>query len=414
MSEGQHSSISNSGKNQSPQFRRRRLLEAACLVMFGFCARSVYDMGCLNGGILQQLLAAGVPAESKGNEYRANHSQLSRTIVTVHNSNNTLPPLTEGGLEFIFSIGLEGTGHHFMGTVIKNSPALVTIKSWNLLGLIKKAAVALFNQEELDGLWNMVCNEENMYTKTGRKWQLSQPYKTNEQLRVAFDTVKKHQELVDILKTIQQKYDKTTKSSNHPKSLSVPLNTYTAGNEKATGMMSYPNFRTKCLTPQYPILELLYSACADAGVQCSHVYVYRHPLDVLKSTTAKRPFNSPGMVSATHLYTSQLKVIETQLLEFPDRTRGCFGFFDREGMAEWQTSLRDMWGWTTQNQTNAFDAFIRDNYRKPSSFHLSTSDHIVAEEIEGVFPAEHLPFLELFLKAHERTLDICRQSLQRR
>ncbi|KAG7370093.1 hypothetical protein IV203_027839 [Nitzschia inconspicua] len=333
-------------------------------------------------------------------------------MATVHNSNNTLPPLTQGGLEFIFSIGLEGTGHHLMASVIKNSPDLVTMKSWNLLDSVEKATVALFNQNDLSGIWNMPCNEENMYAKSGRKWYLTRRYQNNEQLVVAFDTVKKHRKLVALLKNIQIIYDNKTKSSNHPEPLRVPLNS--VGFVKRTGMMSYPNFRSKCDIPPYPVLELLYSACADAGVQCSHVYIHRHPLDVLKSTTVKRPYNSPGMVYASHLYTSLLKVMETQIVRFPDQTRACFGFFDHQGAAEWQTTLRDMWGWTTQNQTDAFDAFIRATYRKPSTFYRSTSDNIVAEEVEGLFPVKHIPFLQVFLKAHEQTLEACRQSLQRR
>ena len=177
--------------------------------------------------------------------------------------------------------------------------------------------------------------------------------------------------------------------------------------------MSYPNFRG-CYKLQYPVLEMLYDACEEAGVQCSHVYVYRHPLDILTSTTTKRPFNSPGMVSAAHLYASHLKLIETQLNSFPSRNRGCLGFFDGDlsRRQEWKDTLKSMWGFDGPNErANKFDMLINSTYRIPSRFRKSTSTNIIAEEVEGLFPEEHLPYLKVFLKAHEETLAVCRQSI---
>ena len=200
--------------------------------------------------------------------------------------------------------------------------------------------------------------------------------------------------------------------ADNPQPLRIPLNSYAEGaGTKFAGMMSYPFQRKTGYRLCYPVLELVYNACAEAGVQCSHVYIYRHPLNVLKSTTINRPFNSPGMVSATHLYTSHLKIIETQLRSYADRTRACFGFFDEKGSEEWQGPMRDLWGWTASNNQTGFENLIQEEYRKPTKFLHSTSDNIIAEEIEGIFPAEHLPYLELFLKAHERVVELCKQSV---
>jgi hypothetical protein len=406
---GGNSSSKPQQERPSSPARRRRWLESFCCLVMGFSLRSLYDVGFRNNGYLQQFLTSCGPLEIKNNEYHPNHHN---GISTLNTTTSGRPLLNDNGLEFIFTIGLEGTGHHFMETTIKSSPAFLTIRSWGLFEYVTKAIMTLFRNEPLNGLWNMPCRDETMYVKSGKKFSLSSRFQGKKDLLAEFNTVKIHQQLVTLLQKMQTIYDE--KTVHNPQPLRIPLNTYAVGSTANSGMMSYPNFRGKCYMLHYPVLELLYNACDDAGVQCSHVYVYRHPLDVLRSTTVKRPFNPPGMVSAAHLYTSHLKLMESQMRQFPERTRGCLGFFDRDGTDEWQDVLRDMWGWTFKNQTRSFDEFIRSKYKKPTKYTLSTSDNIFAEEIEGIFPPEHMPYLELFLKTHEQTLEVCRQSLLQR
>lgn len=336
------------------------------------------------------------------------HNEYYTTQHKTWTFNDKRRPMNQDGLEFIFTIGLEGTGHHFMNTAIQSSPALLTIKSWGLTDYMYKAMKTLFQFDENDGLWNMACQDIIMHNRSKEGWTLKSEYNDEKMLMAKFNTVKKHRQLVTLLAEMQQIYNQ--KTVNKPESLRIPLNSYEGA---SAGMLSYPNFRGICYMLDYPILELLYSGCADAGVQCSHVYLHRHPLDILKSTTIKRQYNSPGMVWATHLYTSHLKLIESQLRQFPDQNLGCLGFFDADLSEEWQSTLRDMWGWTFYNQTELFDQFIRQNYTKPTTFTNSTSDNIIAKEVGGIFPSEHMPYLELFLKAHEQTLNVCRQTLRR-
>lgn len=317
---------------------------------------------------------------------------------------STLKPLSEKGLEFVFTIGLEGTGHHLMEATIKSSPAGVKMKSWNLETPVKKSISTLYHDRRLDGLFNMACLDDTLYYKKMNKYVVSSGYKAKDMSNV-FNTMRQHNNLVGLLQNMQQRYDEM--SVNDPQPLRLPLNSYVVAQ---SGEISYPNYRGKCHRLHYPVLDLVYNACEDAGVQCSHVYVYRHPLDILKSTTIKRTFNPPGMVQAAHLYTSHLKIIESQLRTYTDRTRGCLGFFDRDNTEEWQNTLRELWGWGSQNSTK-FDAFVKKSYKAPSRYLESTSDNIIPEELEGIFPVEHLPYLEVMLKSHEETLRVCRQSL---
>jgi hypothetical protein len=359
-----------------------------------------------------------VSFETKGKEYypiQSSSVSLVQISTATQNSYNpsftTLKPLNETtGLEFIFTIGLEGTGHHLMSQVISNSPAFSQVKSLGLENFVVNTVIALFQSKNLNGLFNQACQDESIYIKEAKKWKLSSKY--NEKVSARFDTVIALNRTVNLLRTMQQIYDE--KTANNPRPLRIPLNSFIANGTRKSGMISYPNFRGKCYKLQYPILDLLYKACSEAKVQCSHVYVYRHPLDVLTSTTVKRKFNPPGMVLASHLYTSHLKIMESQLLSYPDRNRGCFGFFDQHGSEEWQALLRDMWGWTTTTTTDfnvsSFASFVRKEYRKPTRFYNSTSTNIVSREVNGVYPAKHIPYLEVFLKAHERTLEVCRQT----
>lgn len=402
-------------QSASSKCQRPRWLEALCFLVLGFCLRTTYDLwGGFRNGIFQEFLEACAPLEIKGSEYSPHGSGPIEVSTTFYRNNNnslsTLRPLNENGLEFIFTIGLEGTGHHFMDTIIKASPAQITTRKWGLLDIVGKTILALFDVKNLNGLWNQACQDDTMYIKQGKTWKLSYKYKNK--VPAGFNTVNAHNRVVKLLQTMQRIYNE--KTVNSPQPLRIPLNSYSSKGIGGAGMISYPNFRGKCSMLHYPVLELLYNACDDAGVQCSHIYVYRHPLDVLKSTTVKRSFNPPGMMYATHLYTSHLKIMETQLMSYPDRNRGCFGFFDRDGSEQWQSTMRDMWGWTFNNQTNSFATFVRDKYRKPKQFFHSTSYNIIAKELNGIVPAEHIPYLEVLLKAHEQTLEVCRQTAQGR
>jgi hypothetical protein len=336
------------------------------LFSVGFLFGTIFDIwGAFRNGVYHGFMSTyAVSLETKGKEYYPTHSlsvssiQISNATQNSYNASfSTLRPMNETtGLEFIFTIGLEGTGHHFMSQVISNSPAFREVKMLGLENSVASASAALFHSKNQDGLFNQACQDESINIKVG----ISSKY--DNKVSEGFDTVSTLNRTVHLLRTIQQIYDE--KTANSPRPLRIPLNSFSANGTAKVGMMSYPNFRGNCYKLHYPILDLLYKACSEAQVQCSHVYVYRHPLDVLMSTTVRRKFN-PGMVMASHLYTSHLKIIESQLLSYPDRNRGCFGFFDQQGSKEWQAPLRDMWGWTTTTtefNVSSFESFVREVY----------------------------------------------------
>ncbi|KAL3939885.1 MAG: hypothetical protein SGARI_001203 [Bacillariaceae sp.] len=396
----------------------RRFVDALMFLVLGFGIRSVVDYGFLG----RAWDKAGV--QTKDLRHLSNGSigvgTASASALAVDTT--SLKPMSENQLEFVFTVGLEGTGHHLMQAVYKDSPDFKKMSAWGFTPHLRVAHSSLFQAANKNGMWNMACKEEESFEKRNKNWMLkpsaavnsekvqpavnaTNPYLKKGQKVKKFDTVARHNSLVTQLKEMQKLYDKNTASNPQP--MRVPLSALQMKGVDS-GMISYPNFRG-CYKLHYPVLDFLYDACDEAGVQCSHVYVYRHPLDVLKSTSIKRTFNSPGMVAASHLYTSHLKLIETQLNSYPFRNRGCLGFFDEDEtrFQEWKETIRQMWGY--KQQSEAYDKFLTESYRRPSKFLHSTSTNIIPKEIEGIFPAEHLPYLQVFLKAHERTLAVCRQ-----
>ena len=66
-------------------------------------------------------------------------------------------------LQFVLIVGLEGTGHRFVGSIAKNSPDLKRLEEWNLHpNELGKLHESLFdNKKPWKGMWNAHCNEED-------------------------------------------------------------------------------------------------------------------------------------------------------------------------------------------------------------------------------------------------------------
>ena len=161
---GTHHGKKGNGNNPSAHSPpRRRWVNSACFFGLGFCLRSAYDpWGSFQSGVFQQC-----------NEYRSQSGTIEFSQTSNSNSLSSLELLNENSLEFVFTIGLEGTGHHLMDTVIKGSPAIHTIKEWNLTTSVGQAATALSHYKTLTGMFNMATKDEDVHNhKTNRKWEI--------------------------------------------------------------------------------------------------------------------------------------------------------------------------------------------------------------------------------------------------
>jgi hypothetical protein len=311
-------------------------------------------------------------------------SQQSKAQDSVHTlTTNPLPhtsPIitSNSSIQFVFVVGLEGTGHHMMGAIAEGSPA---IKQLIRLGIhpnmTKPLQESLFHKDK-GGLWNAHCQEKLV------------------------DTLQIQQEVVKTMKIIQGIADDGARNDKKA-AISFPVNTVTAGN--GYGMVSYPNFPGECGKLNYANLDLFYDACDQAQVECRHVYLYRDPYDVLNSTVTNRHF-APTLLAGIHLYTSMLKIIATGLQVHASRGIGCFGFYEQNittGRNDWWDPIRLLWGWN--EDTDSYEKYMTKTYKPPSRFKNKTED-----EAHSFVPKMLDPFMNSFMETHQRVVRMCKES----
>jgi hypothetical protein len=345
--------------------------------------------------------------------YRNNSHHLHNNI----NSNNTIPAIQssqqhssssypfDSPIKFVFFIGLEGTGHHLVQGILKGSPASDRINSMQTMVASRTSIQTKLFHRPLDarrlgdiGLWNAHCNSQRVIDTVGLKEKLSNTFRL-------------------MIRDLKRNYYPDENDGNE--TLIFPVNTL--GHRKAYGMVSYPNFGGKeCRFLMYPNLGLFYDACDAAEVDCEHIYLYRDPLQILRSTTLKRNFNT-NMNMAIHLYTTMLYVVESQLEMYQNRTLGCYGFYETNNdTSSWREDVRRLfWGWQKLNNTNTnttnidttnqttgdgYDAFIDKVYRPPLP--------VVNESL--VVSSDFQAYVSVMNKIHDRGVRLCNVGLAKR
>jgi hypothetical protein len=214
------------------------------------------------------------------------------------------------------------------------------------------------------------------------------------------DTVVKNLRAINQLGQEQSPNNITTATTT------MAINTWAQGFGNV-GMLSYPNFKDDCRKLSYPNLDLLYQACDMAQVDCEHVYIYRDPYAVLRST-GRRDMN-PTMLAAIHLYISHLHIIFAQLATHPQRTAGCWGVLEEEeeeevnstATDEMWTSIQSMFGWEDRQafQKDIFEGL----YKAPTV--------LTDEEKKALVPPKFDPYLQSLYRAHQNAIGLCRQQV---
>lgn len=165
---------------------------------------------------------------------------------------------------------------------------------------------------------------------------------------------------------------------------------------------SYPNFLGPDRALQNFNLDVYYNACEEANLRCKHVYIYRDPYSVLKSTSKNRHFNS-NIYDSIRLYTSVLQMIHSQLMSHPDRTLGCFGFLDYKGALleqDWDR-FGKLWGW---EDDGAFASVASEvNTKNPTEMSDKEKSQLVPDRLG--------PLMKAFEDIHNRVNDLCYSTL---
>ena len=305
-------------------------------------------------------------------------------------------------INFVFVVGLEGTGHHFINALLGYSPNMNKMKE---LGICSPNNM---NEGELNQLSSQLFKVDNREGSTG----IFNPPESVTAEEDYFDAGTKYATIVEKLKRIQQIYNDHKHeyeeelggmpSSHQPRMINIAIN---ANSCNAPTMVSYPTFQGNGRSLQVPNMGIIYNACIDAKVQCSHIYLYRDPYDVLKSTTLKRPMNS-NIINGIRLYTSVMQQIHSQMISYPHNNMGCFGFLDKHGSQrtdDWER-FGQIFGWGEDQE--AFMTIVRDINRKSSPSLMSMT------EMEQLVPSRLDVLMEAFIDIHNRVVDFCYSSLE--
>lgn len=320
-------------------------------------------------------------------EFRDPKKVQRKTDRKVTQSNGPDSTTQQQGEEptFVIFLGLEGVGHHLVRDLLVRSPAMETI---GRLGLCTGDEQTL-DLKKLQ--YSMLSGGRETKTKGG----LFNPHL---QYGGGFDSRSLFATIVNALRTISAAVASST--SPGAEMMHIPINLNGCGNEDTLPMMSYPTYKGDHRALNTVNLDIYYSACREAGVRCSHAYLYRDAYDVLLSAQ-KRGFNEDA-VTAMRLYTLELQLLYAQMTQYPSGNAGCFGFLDSRVSLffdEYSWFAR-MFGWTT---TEAFMEVHGMVYSKANTAMRRRDPKIVKDEWSIIMDA--------FKLSHERVIDLCYSSM---
>lgn len=282
-------------------------------------------------------------------------------------------------IQFILFLGIEGTGHHFWQDLIKESPIYAEIQEYGLHPeFTKRLTRTLYRHKKArwKGLWSSPC-----------KWQDSDPTPNITSI---------YEELVGTLDAMKARVtsERNARSIADTEPVSYPVNFLAAGDE--FGVISYPSFLKPCRALQYPNLDLWYTACDHAGVQCKHVYIYRDPYSVIHSTVDNRNINRDKL-EAIHLYTTQLQILFSQLASFQKRLVACWEYESALTPLQWAQEINPILKFS---DSHALGRTIQKVFRPRPMLTDVDRNRIV--------PAEFSLYMYSFVRMHNATVQFCK------
>lgn len=291
-------------------------------------------------------------------------------------------PGHKSAVRFVLFLGIEGTGHHFWQDLIKESPMFSHLEASGLHPqFTRKITRSLYRHKKSrwEGLWSSTC-----------KWDTMDP--SPNITSIHHDLVTTMQEM----KTYAQK-----QSGDFKAPIMIPVNFLESGDD--FGVMSYPSFLKPCRALSYPNLDVWYQACDAAGVLCQHVYIYRDPYSVIKSTTDNRSFNTEKL-EAIHLYTTQLHVLHSQLLSFSDRLVGCWNYNSISSPIHWEQDIEPLLQF---KEPKVFAEVLKRVYhhKKP----------LTEEDQRNIIPVDISHYMKSMVKLHDLVVRTCKtlKNIQR-
>ena len=360
--------------------------------------------------------------------------------------------------KFVFVLGLEGTGHHFVSNIVEESP---TYKYLQKIGihprLTRQLMSTLFQSGPFPnkGLISGTCpiGGGGGGGGGGGAPQVNLPTPNMTQLVLNFQKTLHsiHNEIeTNVHKEQQQEQQQqqhgtlyypvnvmkleTTSSISRPSDgVSSPTDT------GAAGMLSYPNSGGPCRSLSYPNMDVILEACnnnnymkkkiqdggeaaASFSFSCQIVYLYRDPYYVL-SSTIRRGYNSDkSLIEAIHLYTTQLHILYAQMSIVPPKTViGCWNLYDHSissSYGDWKQTMGPILGWMDDHDEN-------DNgggNKQPSTTRRSQLQDVynkvyrepnpIPSKLYKQIGSQLETYMDSFIRIHNQVIQLCHDQVK--
>lgn len=274
------------------------------------------------------------PRSHLGQGVKSPHMLGAQSMVSSPDIPSGNKTIKDSNVRFLFTVGTEGTGHHFLQELFRASPMMHELAPF--LAKIRRLATSLYNRGN-DGLFNFPCQTEARNEGSFQK-------------------------VVRLLRAVRNLAAKAQGKNNDRSQFTVvPINAVIRGS--GTGMMSFPNYGGACRALQFPDLSAFYAACDHARVECSHLVIYRDPLAVIQSTTRNRKFSTVNAQIQT--IASMLGVIHSQMLIHRHRKFWCWEYGNTSNVGGVAAAI----GW---NNFADFTRVFRSMFQSPTAANEET------------------------------------------
>jgi hypothetical protein len=382
---------------------------------------------------------------------------LRRRLQKVENDEMVSTTANIPRVQFIFTMGLFGDGklHEFLGQVVSKSPAMKRLVD---LGIAPNKLVELHRllyqtttktsesgELQMPGLWNAHCDVGT--TKANAAGLHKQV--------VALLT-----EIQDIVTDAYTTGKAVMENPSDPRShvIPIPINTVLMtdllddddndvdGDSSAAaaaqktiennfGYATYPTqFSTQsCHRLDFASLDLWYSTCQDAKVDCRHLFAHRPPLFELNKAFTRlialhqKKEGSEGEpflyhLAVIHHYNTMLHIITDEMVQFAPRNIGCLD----TSAQNWKDLWLELWGFPSSSQQGGDDdhsttLFLDDlllagdddqDGENKEGLLLFPQYDIPRKNLETVLPNTTAPYVDSFLQLHNNAATTCIETLQ--
>jgi hypothetical protein len=163
----------------------------------------------------------------------------------------------------------------------------------------------------------------------------------------------------------------------------------------------------------YPDLNLMYTACRKAQVDCLHVYLHRHPMEVLNSVVLRGySANDTSSVQLTVHCQSPRRGESDATVRTPLKRWAVLDFSARIPPTSFGWTRRKICGDGRTNDTK-YKEFMDSIYRKKPAAHSSkyTNDEQQIQQ-QWLVNSDHGPYVQSWWNAHLHAIQTCRQAVK--